>query len=133
MARADRVLSARAAGATGYHWNGPNLWLDDARLLVWGLGDDDRRMVDAGIVFDLSNARVEIAALWPGLADGSLHADTSQGRVWSCGAETSVWDATTGERLAHALVRTHSFHPSLRHAAGIGEDGRISVVFLQRS
>lgn len=127
----DRMY--RYLNQTGYHWNGPNLWLDDARILVWGLGDDDQRMVDAGVVFDLSRASNEITGLWPGLPYGSLHADPRESRIWCCSrSTTSIWDAVTGERLAQVAAETSAFHPTLRHAAGILEDGRISLAFLQR-
>jgi hypothetical protein len=114
------------------HWDAPNVWLDDERLLAWGLGNSDRNMVDAGVLFDAEADT--IAGLWPALPCSSLFIDRSAGLVYAGGSSTSVWDAATGERLVDApdLV-THGFHPSARHTAGVVDpEGRFAIGFLQK-
>lgn len=130
--RARDDVHDKSLNQTGYHWDGPNVWLDDERLLVWGLGDDDQRMVDAGVIFGAASDAIE--GWWPGLPRRPLSFDRSAGLVFAGGASTSVWDAATGERivLADDLVTT-GFHPSARHTVGIVDpEGRFALGFLQR-
>ena len=122
---------ARVLNGTGYHWDGPNVWLDDDRLLVWGIGDNDQGMVDGGIVYSPHDGSV--VGYFPALPMASLHLDRAAGQVWSCGVQgTAVWDAATGDRLCSSDASTSAFHPLARHAAGFDADGRLTLAFLQK-
>ena len=130
--RARDDVSDRTLNQTGYWWNGYNLWLDDESLLVAGVGDDDQRMVDGGLVHRMGQDSP--AAFWPGLPLAPLFHDRAGGFVYSGGKSTAVWDVATGDRIAHApeLVTT-GFHPSARHTAGLVDpEGRFTLGFLQR-
>ena len=128
--RSREDVSDRSLNQTGYWWNGSNLWLDDDTLLVPGLGDDDQRMVDAGVLFQMESER--IGACWPGLPCTTVFPDRAGGLVYSGGDSTSVWETSTGDRVAHApQLVTHGFHPAARHTVGIVDpEGIFALGFL---
>lgn len=130
--RAPADVLDRTLNQTGYHWNGFELWLDDDSLLAAGLGDDDERMVDAGVVHGVATRTID--ACWPGLPIAPLYHDRAGGLVYTGGPTTSVWDVATGDRIAkRSDLATDGFHPSARHTAGITDpEGRFALGFLQR-
>ncbi|MFD9130460.1 hypothetical protein [Kitasatospora sp. NPDC059571] len=109
------LLAATAA----YHWNRPVAWLDDCRLAVGGLGDDDLAMVPGVRILDA--ARREGRASRPQAAevavfggpDGPLFA--ADGLLFSVGpAGLTVWDPADGARLG----TVPGFRPAYHHRAG---------------
>lgn len=77
-----------------YHWDSPMCWLDERRVVLWGLGTDDEQML-AGATVLVAETGVRI----------SEFAGPS-GRLWSDGrrlyaaadVRLTVWDPLTGDR-----------------------------------
>ncbi len=116
-----------------YYWNHTMTWLDDDRLVVGGIGDDEDLMIDGARVFDVTQvdgvddmstadtAREVTAFAGPGgtfLSDGvALFATDETG--------LSRWDPADGARTGQLA----GFCPTQRHG-GSGElaqlvDGRL--------
>lgn len=79
-----------------YHWDSPVCWLDERRVVLWGIGTDDEDLVAGVTVVDVrSGAQVSQFA---GPA-GSLFCDGR--RLYAAdGGELTVWDPLTGDRTA---------------------------------
>lgn len=116
-------------------WDGPMCWLDDRRLLVWGVGHEDGGPgVDAGLVFDFPEGRV--CGWVPGLEEADLIPDPATGRFISLQAnETSLWDARNGDRILRMPgFRAVGFHPGARHLLSLEDpDGSFGLGFVFRS
>lgn len=118
--------SRRDICARQYYWDHAITWLDDATIIVGGLGDDDDGMIDGARVFDvttLAEPPEGVDSRWryarevtsfPGPA-GSFFSD---GR-WlfsSDEAGLSRWDPADGARTGTLA----GFHPT-HHHRGAGE------------
>jgi hypothetical protein len=79
-----------------YCWDGPLCWIDDQHLAVWGYGGDDEWLIPAACIFNVMTGK--LVRWFPGPM-GSMVADDGHLFSWNTDG-TSVWDLTTGERLA---------------------------------
>lgn len=90
-----------------YFWDGPLCWVGGDRLAVWGYGEDADWLLPAVRIFDVKSGQEE--RWFPGpkgalVFDGWLYSSDPD-------AGTTVWDATTGERL----LREAAFCPLRYH------------------
>ncbi|WP_367132668.1 MULTISPECIES: hypothetical protein [Streptomyces] len=126
-----------ALPACDYYWNRPVAWLDDDRIVVGGLGDDEEELVPGARVFDLSRrgsgatedaefvAEVAEVATFGGpdgrffAADGLLFSTPESG--------LEIWDPTKGARLAVIA----GFRPT-HHDLARGELIELSATGLRR-
>ncbi|NOT40820.1 MAG: hypothetical protein HOP13_10030 [Alphaproteobacteria bacterium] len=46
--------SRRRLAWRSYYWNRGGCWLDDARVAITGIGDDDEAMLDGALIFDVT-------------------------------------------------------------------------------
>ena len=106
----------------GYYWSHAMVWLDEHRLAVGGIGDDEEDIVPGARIFDL---RLGTRDHYRHLKDAEVLAFTGPGdRFFSASqllyavaeAGLEVWDPDTGERLGGVP----GFHPT-RHHRGAGE------------
>jgi len=100
--------------ARSYYWDGPLTWIDDSRVAIGGIGDDDIVMVDGARIFDVTT-RSEIAT-FPG-PTGRFFSDGT----WLFSSDEtglSRWDPSSGERTGHlpGFQPTHH-HRSARELA----------------
>jgi hypothetical protein len=95
-----------------YRWNAPICWLDDHRLVVSGIGDDDEAMLAGVRIFHASRGIELTAFAGP---SGELFADAARLYAAAPGG-LEVWDPVTGHRTASIP----GFVPSHRHP-GTGE------------
>jgi predicted NAD-dependent protein-ADP-ribosyltransferase YbiA (DUF1768 family) len=80
-----------------YYWGGPVAWLDATTVAVWGLGDDDRLLTPGARVFN--GVTGEEIRSFAGPAQG-FASQPPYLIAFDNESGTSVWDVTTGERLA---------------------------------
>ena len=103
------------------YWNGPFAWIDEERVAVGGLGDDDIRMVPGARVFDVS-ARGQPGQRWRSGWECAHEVNAfagpaglffSDGKWLFSSDETGLsrWDPATGERTGHLA----DFRPSHHH------------------
>ncbi|MFD4137200.1 hypothetical protein [Streptomyces goshikiensis] len=112
-----------------YYWNRPVVWLDDDRLIVGGLGDDDDELVPGARVFLLgrgpSETLLEEVSTFGGpegrffAADGLLFSSAESG--------LHIWDPATGTRLGTLA----GFRPT-HHDSSRGELLELSPIGLRR-
>jgi hypothetical protein len=109
--------SKTALCGRAYYWDGPLTWIDDRRVAVGGIGDDDLVMIDGARIFEVpdgSGARADHArelATFPGPA-GRFFSDGT----WlfsSDEAGLSRWDPSSGERTGHLP----GFQPTHHHGS----------------
>ncbi|MFJ3876935.1 hypothetical protein ACIPW5_05705 [Streptomyces sp. NPDC090077] len=88
-----------------YHWNRPMVWLDEDRLVLGGLGDDDLEIVPGARVFDVSRAE-EDGAGGPGPAEVAVFGGprgrffAAEGLLFSSSeAGLEIWDPVAGARI----------------------------------
>jgi hypothetical protein len=101
----------------GYHWDRPIAWLDEHRLAVGGLGEDDEAIVPGARIFDVEridhdqdDRAAETAAF--GGPDGRFFSDG--GLLFSASPTgLEIWDPSDGARLA----AVPGFHPTHHHRA----------------
>lgn len=106
-----------------YHWDAPMCWIDENRLAVSGLGDDDGWMLPGVRVFDPSSGHELATFAGP---TGPLHSDGH--RLYSSAPDgLEIWDPATGERTG----RVAGFRPT-RHHPGSGELAALRGEFLER-
>jgi len=106
-----------------YHWNSPMCWLDDERVVISGIGDDDEAMLAGVRVFHALTGTELIC--FPGPA-GDLFADAA--RLYSAGPTgLEVWDPVTGHRTG-AIA---GFIPTHQHSSA-GELVAIDGTVLRR-
>ncbi|WP_345705213.1 hypothetical protein [Kitasatospora paranensis] len=118
--------SLATAAQASYHWNRPVVWLDDRRVAIGGLGDDDERMAPGVRIVDAgrseptgSGSRSAVGAVEFGGPDGPLFA--ADGLLFSAGPDgLDVWDPSDGARLG----RVPGFRP-VHHHRPAGELVRI--------
>lgn len=106
-----------------YHWDVPICWLDGEEVAVSGIGDDDQWMVPGVRIFEASTGTELRAFAGP---SGSLAYD---GRLYAYSRDsgTTVWDASTGERLLDAPdAHATAWHPA--DSSLVELDGRRVVV-----
>ncbi len=136
--------SLRTLCARGYYWDGPLCWIDATTLAVWGYGEDDKSLLPAVRLFDVSTG-VELGwfpgpqvapkagTTWPDRGSGWLVYDTM---LFSISPEygTAVWDVTTGERLLHTpQFAPLRYHRRTRQFLSRLEDGRLRLSHLEKS
>lgn len=104
-----------------YDWDRPLAWIDDDRIAIGGLGDDDREMIDGARIFDLSSK--ELGPLSPPAAwspprevasfAGPAGSFSSDGRYLfsSDGSGLSRWSLTDGCCTGHLP----GFQPRYHH------------------
>lgn len=79
-----------------YHWDAPICWLDEQRVVLWGLGNDDEAMLAGVTVVDVTTGSRVSQFAGPA---GRLFSDGR--RLYSADAgDLSVWDPLTGDRTA---------------------------------
>ncbi|MFD8882819.1 hypothetical protein ACFV0H_09870 [Streptomyces erythrochromogenes] len=97
-----------------YHWNRPMVWLDEARIVLGGLGDDDEAVVPGARVFDVTRmvdlgvdgSRPDETATFGGPEGRFFAAD---GLLYSAGGTgLEIWDPTSGARIGSVP----DFHPT---------------------
>jgi hypothetical protein len=104
-----------------YYWNGPFAWIDEKRVAVGGLGDDDDRMVPGCRVFDVS-MRGRPEPRWRPDGECAREVSTfagpagvffSDGKWLFSSDETGLsrWDPVAGERTGHLP----GFQPTHHH------------------
>jgi hypothetical protein len=102
-----------------YLWDAPLCWLEETRLAVWGMGENEGAMIPGVRVFEVTTG-AEVRA-FPG-PDGPLFA---HGR-WLLGAAPDglgVWDPESGERLARVPGFTPTrHHPTVHELVAVHED-----------
>jgi hypothetical protein len=59
--------SRRSLGSREYYWNHGICWLDNGRVVVEGIGNDDELMVDGVIIYDIDRAAAGIVERPPGM------------------------------------------------------------------
>ena len=99
-------------------WDDAIAWLDDHRVAVAGIGDDDAAMVPGARIFDVTR-RGKAAPGWSPHADELLVFAGPSGLFFSEGGwlfasndtGLSRWDPTTGERTGHLS----GFRPTYHH------------------
>ncbi|MFE2877687.1 hypothetical protein ACFXG6_35200 [Streptomyces roseus] len=104
--------------ACEYHWNRPVVWLDEDRLVLGGLGDDEDEIVPGARVFDLRTRRdddamrpAEIATF--GGPDGRFFA--AHGLLFtSAVAGLDIWDPVIGARLGTLAGFRPTHHDPIR-------------------
>ncbi|MEV7560476.1 hypothetical protein [Streptomyces sp. NPDC089795] len=120
--------------ACAYHWNRPLVWLDEDRLVLGGLGDDEEELLPGARVFDLGR-RGQGAAGAPEQPPEIASFGGPRGRVFaadgllfaSSESGLEIWNPTTGSRLG-ALA---GFHPT-HHDRTRGELLELSALGLRR-
>ncbi|MFF1367952.1 hypothetical protein [Streptomyces virginiae] len=127
-------IGRAALPACAYHWNRPLVWLDEDRLVLSGLGDDEQELRPGARVFDLgrrgpdgpgnTEEPPEIATFGGPegrffAADGLLYSSSESG--------LEIWNPTTGTRLG-ALA---GFRPT-HHDLTRGELLELSAAGLRR-
>ena len=112
--------SRQALTQSGYHWDGPLCWLDDARVAVWGYGEDDP-LAAAAQIFD---ARTGALERWFAGPVGELVFDH---HLISLGPGAAVWDAGAGTRLAHTDATLAHYHPGAKLFVAFGDDNAVTV------
>jgi hypothetical protein len=117
--------------ARNYYWNHAVAWLDDRRVAVAGIGDDDEGMIEGARIFDVTQ---------PGTAGGEWRTDWtwareltsfpgpaglffSDGRCLFSSDATGLsrWDIETGIRTGHRP----GFQPT-RYQRAAGEFGQLT-------
>jgi hypothetical protein len=104
-----------------YYWDHAMTWLDDQRIAIGGLSEDDAYMVDGARIFDMSLPGVppsgwSTASSWPreltafGGPTGSFF---SEGRCLFSSDQNGLsrWDIDDGSRTGHL----QGFHPTHHH------------------
>jgi hypothetical protein len=110
--------------ARSYYWDHGIVWLDENRVAIGGIGDDDIEMIDGARVFDITStgsashpwrsdwlwAREVIAFAGPA---GKFFSD---GKWLYSSDETGLsrWDLETGARTGYL----ENFHPTHHHIGG---------------
>lgn len=105
--------------ARDYYWDHAMVWLDDDRLAVGGIGDDDLWIIPGARIFDLRrgtrspngwlNGAEHFAFAGPGTRFFAAH-----GLLYAAGdAGLEIWDPDTGARLGSV----RGFHPTHHHRA----------------
>jgi hypothetical protein len=59
--------SRRSLGSREYYWNHGICWLDNDRVVVEGIGNDDELMVDGVIIYDIGGATAGLVERPPGI------------------------------------------------------------------
>jgi hypothetical protein len=100
-----------------YHWDRPMAWLDDHRVAVGGLGEDDYDIVPGARVFDveqLDHTRPDQAAETAVFGGPSGRFFSAHGLLFSASPNAlEVWDPADGARLAVVP----DFRPTHHHRA----------------
>ena len=111
--------SRRRLAWRSYYWNRGGCWLDDARVAITGIGDDDEAMLDGALIFDIAALAkagrfLEPAMTMPGPA-GTLFSDGVS--LFSANAKgLSRWSLSDGALTGHIA----GFQPGYHHR-GAGE------------
>ncbi|MFJ3306968.1 hypothetical protein ACIPSA_28400 [Streptomyces sp. NPDC086549] len=105
-----------------YHWNRPVVWLDDDRLVVGGIGEDDYEIVGGARIFDVGGAGSRPAGHRPApVAPEVMTFGGPEGRFFAAGgllfssdsAGLKIWDPADGSRLG----AVEGFSPTHHHPA----------------
>jgi hypothetical protein len=100
-----------------YYWNHGFTWIDESRVAVGGIGDDDRLMVDGARIFDVTSSDKTRTCFNSGLEliefSGPAGAFFSDG-IWLYSSDKSGlsrWDFRDGARTGHLPT----FKPTHHH------------------
>ncbi|MFJ9942100.1 hypothetical protein [Streptomyces erythrochromogenes] len=125
----DRDVDRWSLPSCAYYWNRPVAWLDEDRLVVGGLGDDEDELVPGARVFllgrDLDGPVLKEVATFGGpeghffAADGLLFSSSESG--------LEMWDPTSGARLGTLADFRPTCHDPVR-----GELIELSATGLRR-
>jgi hypothetical protein len=92
----DDGESCRYLRQASYLWDTPMCWLDDRRVMLWGLGADDEAMLAGVVVYDVETEAPVSEFAGPA---GRMFCDRR--RLYAAdGARLTVWDPYTGDRTA---------------------------------
>ncbi|MFI6003672.1 hypothetical protein ACIA98_25220 [Streptomyces sp. NPDC051366] len=112
-----------------YYWNRPVVWLDEDRLVLGGLGDDEDELVPGARVFLLGRDHGE-SVLKEGATFGGPdgHFFAADGLLFSSSqAGLEIWDPATGARLGTLT----GFRPT-HHDLARAELVELSAIGLRR-
>jgi hypothetical protein len=122
--------SARSVCERSYFWGGSICWTGPRTLAVWGLGDDEERIVPGVRIFDVGTGEETSSFVGP---DGELAFDEFL-FAFSQEKGTTVWDAGTGERLAvEPSLKPLAYHHRARCFLSVMPDGGLRLSRLQGS
>ncbi len=100
--------SRRALCWRDYAWDLALCWLDDARLAVYGYGQDDEWLLPAASIYDVRSGQLE--RWFPG-PRGAFVFDRV---LYATDAETTVWDVARGARLHVHPGELGVYHPTAK-------------------
>ena len=104
------------------YWDSPMCWIDENRLAVYGIGDDET-LLPGVRVFDVARSAEESAFALPDRPNGLF----SDGRRLYAASTTGldVWDPATGERTGTVPgFMPTAYHPAARQLAAFDGDSR---------
>jgi hypothetical protein len=111
----------KAICARDYYWDHALTWLDDHRIAVGGIGDDDKDMIDGARIFDVSSSGsggVRWRADWPWPLEqiafaGPAGSFFSEGRALFSSDQSGLsrWDVKDGSRTGYL----QGFKPTYHH------------------
>jgi hypothetical protein len=117
-----------------YFWDGPMTWVDDDRLAVWGLGDDEENLEPGVRIFDVTTGEETFGFPGPSVAPHKVWPPTVGKRGWlaferwlyavSPQDGTSVWDIQAGEcRHREEDFAPVAYHPGVKSFLSWRDDG----------
>jgi hypothetical protein len=122
--------------ARSYYWDHGIAWLDDEKLAIAGIGDDDAEMIDGVRIFDITSTgspgrqwrsdwlwRQEITKF----AGPAGKFFSTKDRLYSSAEDgLSMWDVGVGARTGHiANFRPTHHHRSARELVQLSDDALI--------
>ncbi|MEU6315930.1 hypothetical protein [Streptomyces sp. NPDC047014] len=127
------TLGFRRLPGCEYHWNRPMVWLDEARLVIGGIGDDEEELVPGATVVDVTRSEDHAVRGWGpariaefGGPQGRFFA--GNGLLFSSSpAGLEIWDPVVGARTG----TVPDFHPT-HHDPFRGELLELSASGLRR-
>jgi len=113
--------SRKAICARGYYWDHAFTWLDDNRIAIGGLGEDEEDLIDGARIFDISlsgSAGPRYRADWPWPREltafaGPAGSFFSEGQFLFSSDQTGLsrWDLKSGARTGYL----QGFKPTHHH------------------
>ena len=122
--------------ARDYYWDHALTWLDDDRIAIGGLGDDDKEMIDGARIFDISlpgsgGKRWRADGPWPRELPGFVGPSGSffSDGHWLYSSDQnglSRWDFNDGSRTGHfqEFKPTH-YHKGVRELVQVVDDALV--------
>jgi hypothetical protein len=94
--------SRLSLGSREYYWNHGICWLDNDRVVVEGIGEDDERMVDGVLVYDIRDGVSPPTATPPGMLRPEIGAQLRSAGVVQAVAGPARAMSGSGDRLFSA-------------------------------